>query len=182
MTRSLPAPVLLFLLVSACTDRDAPRPVPVPDASDATRPLSSHGAPPPAPAAPAVDPVDPVDPAEPGISDLARLARYVYRTMRGHEDVCPFANPLQDRLHYALEVEVKGGRMTRVGLGHVGHGPEGSDQVHAIPEAAWPRELTAYAACIEPHLKTVVMAPAPADGTYEPVYTFTGSPGGQAAH
>jgi hypothetical protein len=178
MTR-LSLALLPLLALAACTDRDAPRPVPVPDASDASGPLSSHGAPPPPAAAPAVAPVDP---AEPGITDLARLARYVYRTMQGHDDVCHFANPLQDRLHFAFEVEVKAGRMTRVGLGQVGHGPDGSDQVHAMPQAAWPRELTAYAACIEPHLKTVVMAPSPADGTYEPIYTFTGNPAGRSAH
>jgi hypothetical protein len=183
MKRSLLALALLPGLL-ACTDRDAPRPVPVPDrdpAADATRPLSSRESLPPAATA-AAPAVDPDDPAEPGISDLARLARYVFKAMQGHDDVCPFGNPLSDRLHFAFEIEVKAGRMTRVGLGHVGHGPEGSDQTHPIPPAQWPRELTGYVSCLEPHLKTLVMAPSPADGTYEPVYTFSGSPTGQAAH
>ncbi len=102
--------------------------------------------------------------------------------MQRHGEVCPFGNPLRDRLHFAFEIEVNAGRMTRVGLGHVGHGPEAGDEIHPIPQAQWPRELTAYATCLEPHLKAVVMAPSPADGTYEPVYSFTGNPAGQAAH
>ena len=44
--------------------------------------------------------------------------------MQRHEEVCPFDNPFRDRLHFALEIEVKGGRMARVGLGHVGLEPE----------------------------------------------------------
>ena len=102
--------------------------------------------------------------------------------MQRHDEVCPFDNPFRDRLHFAFEIDVKAGRMTRVGLGHVGHGAEAGGERHDIPEAQWPRELTAYAACLEPHLKAVVMAPSPADGTYEPVYTFSGNPAGQAAH
>jgi hypothetical protein len=69
-----------------------------------------------------------------------------------------------------------------VALGHVGHAAEAGGEGHPIPEAQWPRELTGYRACLEPHLKAVLMAPAPADGTYEPVYTFSGNPAGQAAH
>ena len=176
MTRSSLA-VVLCLLAAGCTDRDAPRPVPVPDqerAADATRPLSSREAIPPAAPGSAVDPDDP---AEPGIPDLARLARYVYKTMQRHEEVCPFENPFRDQLHFALEIEVKKGRMTRVGLGHVGLESEAAGRAGRSPEAQWPRELTAYAACLAPHLQTVAMAPSPADGTYEPVYSF----GGQAA-
>jgi hypothetical protein len=184
MTRSpLAAALVLLLLAAGCTDRDAPRPVPVPDrdVADGSRPLSSREAlPPPAPAPGAA--VDPDDPAEPGIPDLARLARYVYKTMQRHDEVCPFDNPFRDRLHFAFEIDVKGGRMTRVGLGHVGHAADAGGEGHPIPEAQWPRELTGYRACLEPHLKAVVMAPSPADGTYEPVYTFSGNPAGQAAH
>jgi len=169
--------LVLLLLAAACTDRDAPRPVPVPDqerAADATRPLSSRESmPPPAPGAA----VDPDDPAEPGIPDLARLARYVFKTMQRHEEVCPFENPFRDQLHFALEIEVKAGRMTRVGLGHVGLEPETAGEAKTLAQAQWPRELTAYAACLAPHLQTVAMAPSPADGAYEPVYSF----GGQAA-
>ena len=144
---------LLLLAAVACTDRDAPRPVPVPDqqaAADETRPLSSHEAPPAAavaPAAPAAA-VDPDDPAEPGIPDLARLARYVFRAMQRHDEVCPFDNPFRDRLHFALETEVKAGRMTRLGLGHVGLEPAVGGEARTLTEAQWPRELTAYAACV----------------------------------
>lgn len=168
----------LLLLAAACTDRDAPRPVPVPTADPAagTRPLSGRESLPP-PAA------DPNDPAEPGIPDLARLARYVFRVMQRHEDVCPVLNPFQDRLHFALEIDVKGGRMTRVALGQVAHGGEaGGEGAHAVPDAQRPRELVAYAACLAPHLESVVMEPSPADGTYEPVYSFSGNPSGRAAH
>jgi len=162
-----------LLLALACSERDAPRPVPVPDA---TRPLSSREAP-----APPVAAVDPDDPAEPGISDLARLARYVFKTMQRHEDVCPFGNPLRDRLHFALAIEVKGGRMARVGLGHVGVGPDGPGSSRALAEAQWPRELTGYVACLAPHLQAVAMSPSPADGSYEPEYSFGGWAGGRAA-
>jgi hypothetical protein len=169
--------LVLLLLAAACTDRDAPRPVPVPDqepAADAVRPLSSRESiPPPAPGAA----VDPDDPAEPGIPDLARLARYVFKTMQRHEEVCPFENPFREQLHFALEVEVKAERMTRVSLGHVGLEAEAAGKARTLAEAQWPRELTAYAACLAPHLQTVTMAPSPADGAYEPVYSF----GGQAA-
>jgi hypothetical protein len=179
MTRSRLA-LVLCVLAAGCTDRDAPRPVPVPDrdVADGSRPLSSRdGAPPPA-VAPAAA-VDPDDPAEPGIPDLARLARYVFKTMQRHEEVCPFDNPFRDRLHFALEIEVAAGRMTRVGLGHVGLEPETAGEAKALAEAQWPPELTAYAACLAPHLRAVAMAPSPADGSYEPVYSFGGQPTGR---
>jgi len=182
MTRSLLALVLL-LLAAACSDRDAPRPVPVPDrdpAADATRPLSSREAVPPPAAAPAAG-VDPDDPAEPGIPDLARLARYVFKTMQRHEEVCPFENPFRDPLHFALEIEVKGGRMTRVGLGHVGLEPATGTEARTLAAAQWPPELTAYVACLAPHLQAVAMAPSPADGGYEPVYSFGGRAAGRPA-
>ena len=174
--------VALLLLAAACTDRDAPRPVPVPDrdpAADATRPLSSRESIPPV-AAPGPA-VDPDDPTEPGISDLARLARYVFRTMQRHDEVCPFENPFRDRLHFALEIEVKTGQMTRVGLGHVGLQPETAGEAKALAEAKWPRELTTYVACLAPHLQAVAMTPSPADGSYEPGYTFGGRAAGRAA-
>jgi hypothetical protein len=176
----------LLLAAAACTDRDAPRPVPVPDqdAADAARPLSSRESLPPstgAAAAPATAAVDPDDPAEPGIPDLARLARYVFKTMQRHEEGCPFENPYRDRLHFALEIEVKAGRMARVGLGHVGLEPEAAGEARALGEAQWPRELTAYAACLAPHLQVVTMVPSPADGAYEPVYSFGGRAAGRPA-
>ena len=180
MLRSCFALVLL-LLVTACTDRDPPRPVPVPDpAIDPTRPLSSREGIPPPPFAPAAA-VDPDDPAEPGIPDLARLARYVFKTMQRHDGVCPFENPFHDRLHVALEVEVKAGRMARVGLGHVGLEPVAGGEARTLADAQWPRELTAYVACLAPHLKAVVMSPSPAEGPYEPVYSFRVNPTGRAA-
>ena len=169
----------LLFLAAACTDRDAPRPVPVPDRdpADLARPLSSRETLPPASAAAAAP--DPNDPAEPGIPDLARLARYVYRTMQRHEDVCPFDNPFRDRLHFAVGIEVKDGRMTRVGLGHVGLEPEAAGEPREVAEGRWPRELEAYVACLAPHLQAVTMAPSPADGGYEPVYTFSANPAGR---
>jgi len=158
---------LLLLVAVSCTDRDAPKPVPVPD--EGTRA-----------AAPSTT-VDPDDPAEPGIGDLARLARYVFKTMQRHEEVCPFANPFRDRLHFALTVEVKGGRMTRVALGHVGVEPAGASEARPLAAAQWPRELTGYVTCLAPHLQAVAMDPAPADGPYEPVYAFGGREDGRPA-
>ena len=153
-------PILALLTTLACTDRDAPKPVPVPDQRAAA---------------------DPDDPAEPGIPDLARLARYVFKTMQRHEEACPFDNPFRDRLHFALGVEVKAGRMTRVGLGHVGFEPVAGGEERTLTEAQWPRELTAYVACLAPHLQAVAMAPSPADGSYEPAYAFGGRADGRAA-
>jgi hypothetical protein len=179
--------LVLLLAAVACTDRDAPRPVPVPDqqaGADGTRPLSSREAPAPAaaaPASPATAAVDPDDPAEPGIPDLARLARYVFRAMQQHDEVCPFDNPFRDRLHFALETEVKAGRMTRLRLGHVGLEPAAGGEARTLTEAQWPRELTAYVACLAPHLQAVAMAPSPADGVYEPVYSFRGQAAGRPA-
>jgi hypothetical protein len=178
--RPLPLALVLATLLAApaCSDRDAPRPVPVPGATpDALRPLSSREAIPPAPSAA----VDPDDPAEPGISDLARLARYVFKAMQRHEEVCPFGNPFRERLHFALAIDVKGGRITRVGLGRVGVEPEARGSVRPLAEAQWPRELTGYVACLAPHLLAVAMAPAPADGSYEPEYSFSGWAAGRAA-
>jgi len=175
MTRGL-LPALLALAAAACSDRDAPRPVPVPnrDVADGSRPLSGRETlPPPA--------VDPDDPAETGISDLARLARYVFKTMQRHEQVCPFENSFRDRLHFALEIEVKAGRMTRVGLVHVGLEPETAGEAKTLAQSQWPRELTAYAGCLVPHLQAVAMAPSPADGSYEPVYSFGGRAAGRPA-
>jgi hypothetical protein len=181
MTRR-PLPLLGLLAAVACTDRDAPRPVPVPDqqAAGDTRPLTSRESIPPA-GAPSPVVSDPDDPAEPGISDLARLARYVFRTMQQHEEVCPFDNPFRDQLHFALAIEVKGGRMVHVGLGHVGLEPGGAREARTLAKAQWPRELTAYATCLDPHLRAVAMDPSPADGVYEPVYSFGGQPAGRPA-
>jgi hypothetical protein len=177
---------VLFLalpfLAAACTDRDAPKPVPVPDrdpAADLARPLSSREAIPPASSPLAA--ADPDDPAEPGIPDLARLARYAFRTMQQHGDVCHLDNPFRDRLHFAIELEVKGGRMTRVALGHVGLEPEAAGESRTLAEGQRPREIEAYVACLAPHLQAVTMAPSPADGTYEPVYGFSANPAGRPA-
>jgi len=180
MTRSSLA-VVLCLLAVGCTDRDAPRPVPVPDqerAADATRPLSGRET---LPSSAPGSAVDPDDPAEPGIPDLARLARYVFKTMQRHEEVCPFENPLREPLHFALEIEVKKGRMARVGLGHIGLEAEAAGKARTLAESQWPRELTAYVACLAPHLQAVAMAPSPADGAYEPVYSFGGQAAGRPA-
>jgi hypothetical protein len=185
MTRFLPLLLLLILLLAAgCSDRDAPRPVPVPDqeaAASGTRPPSTGEAPAPANTATAVPAVDPDDPTEPGIPDLARLARYVFKTMQRHEEICPFENPLQEKMHFALEIEVKSGRMTRVGLGHVGLEPETGGEGRTLAGKQVPRELTAYVTCLAPHLGSVAMAPSPADGLYEPVYSFGGQASGRPA-
>ena len=186
MIRRALALLSLLVAVAACTERDAPRPVPVPDrdpVAAATRPLSSREAIPPAasaPVAPAAA-VDPDDPAEPGIPDLARLARYVFKTMQRHEEVCPFGNPFRDRLHFALEVDVEGGRITRVGVGHVGLEPAAGGEARTLGQSQWPRELTGYVVCLAPHLQAVAMAPSPADGSYEPAYSFSASPAGRPA-
>ena len=175
-------PALLVLAVAACTDRDAPRPVPVPDqerAADATRPLSSRESIPPAAPGSAVDPDDP---AEPGIPDLARLARYVFKTMQRHEEVCPFENPFRDRLHFALEIEVKAGPDDARGPGarrpRAGDGGRSEDP---RAERQWPRELTAYATCLAPHLQAVAMAPSPADGSLRAGLQLRGQAAGRPA-
>jgi hypothetical protein len=178
----LRAPTLVTLLLLAACSGEPPRPVtdfasPAPSAS-ALRPLSSRDrseavAGPADAAAP-----DPNDPAEPGIGDLPRLARYVFRVMGSHDEVCPFENPYRDRLRFALDLEVKEGRIVRVVLGHVGLGPE--EQLQSLGPSQWPRELTGYVACLAPHLEAVVMDPAPTDGAYEPAYSFAGRPGGRA--
>jgi hypothetical protein len=145
----------------------------------------AHDAPPPAVAArPAGPPAvaattDPNDPSEPGISDLARLARYVFSTMQRHEDVCPLQNPFRDTLHFAFAIEVAGGRMTRVGLGEVA--VDGSAGKRSLRQAQWPDALVGYVTCLAPHLQGLVMSPAPADGAYEPVYSFGGQPEGKPA-
>ncbi len=168
-------PLLLTACVAlaACSDRDAPRPVndlgTKPPAA-ATRPTAP---PPPATAA------DSNDPAEPGITDLARLARYVFLTMQQHDAVCPLENPFRETLHFAFMIEVKGGRMTRVALSEVA--VQGGSAKRALPKAQRPPEVAGYLACLEPHLKAVAMSPAPADGLYEPAYSFGGQPSGKPA-
>jgi hypothetical protein len=161
------APLPLLLIAISCTDRDAPKPVPVADAGTRV----------PAPS----PPTDPDDPAEPGIGDLPRLARYVFKTMQAHDEVCPFANPFRDRLHFALAVEVKGGRIAQVGLAHVGLEPAGGAEARTLAKPQWPREVTGYVTCLAPHLRAVEMDPAPADGSYEPAYAFGGRQDGRPA-
>jgi hypothetical protein len=119
------------------------------------------------------------DPAEPGIGELPRLARYVFRVMGRHDSICALENPYRDRIHFALDIEVKGGRMTRVGIGHAGL--EGKERMRPLAPSEWPGELTGYVACLTPHLKAVAMDPAPAEGLYEPTYSFAGRPDGRRA-
>jgi hypothetical protein len=176
------AALIAVSALAACSGSPPPPPVPVASATPAPaggplRPLSSRDTG-PAVAAPA-EPVDQVDPAEPGISDLARTARYVFRVMRTHEDVCAFANPYDERIHFALAVEVKSGRFTRIGLGHAGTGEP--PQERTLSQGELPPELAGYVACLEPHLRELVMSPAPADGVYEPIYQHPGRPGGRRA-
>ena len=168
-------PMLLVACVAlaACSDRDAPRPV-----NDLGNPRPAATVPPLAPP-PAAPSADPNDPAEPGITDLARLARYVFLTMQQHEAVCPIENPFRETLHFAFMIEVKGGRMTRVALSDVA--VQDKDAKRPLPLAQRPPEVAGYLACLEPHLKAVAMSPAPADGLYEPAYSFGGQPAGKPA-
>jgi hypothetical protein len=159
--------LLPLLLAASCTDRDAPKPVPV--SHEGTR------------AAAPSPPAGPDDPAEPGIGDLPRLARYVFTAMQAHEEVCPFDNPFRERVHFALAIDVEGGRITRVGLEHVGVEPADGTAARTLAKAHWPRELAAYVACLGPHLEAVEMNPAPADGSYEPAYAFSGREDGRPA-
>jgi hypothetical protein len=101
--------------------------------------------------------------------------------MQRHEEACPFDNPFRDRLHFALEIEVRGGRMTRVGLGHVGVEPAGANEARTLSRAQWPRELESYVTCLAPVLQALTMVPSPGDGSYEPVYSFGGREGGRPA-
>jgi hypothetical protein len=82
-------------------------------------------------------------------------------------------------MQFTLDVDVTQGRMTRVALGHVALERHGS--AHALAAARWPRELVDYVACLTPHLTAVGMDPAPADGSYEPAYSFEGRPAGRPA-
>jgi len=170
MTRPC-VPLALVVALAACSDREAPRPV-------------TERASPAAPAGSAAEPrvaatADPNDPAEPEIPDLARLARYVFRTMQLHEDACPLENPFRETLHFAFMVEARGGRMTRVALSEVAVQDEGGRRL--LTKAQRPPEVAGYLACLEPHLKAVAMSPAPADGLYEPAYSFGGQAGGRPA-
>lgn len=165
--------VAVAVALAGCADRDAPRP-----GTDLSSPAPGTASRPPG--QPAVSPTaDPNDPAEPGISDLPRLARYVFRTMQRHEEVCPLQNPFRETLHFAFMIEVKGGRMTRIALSEVAVQDGGAKR--ALSKAQRPPEVAGYLACLEPHLKAVVMSPAPADGLYEPAYSFVGQPSGKPA-
>lgn len=162
-----------ILALAACSDRDAPRPV-----NDLGSPAPAAPARPAAPP-PVAGTADANDPAEPGISDLARLARYVFRTMGRHEEVCPLENPFRETLHFAFMIEVANGRMSRVALSEVA--VQGKGAKRPLSKAQRPPEVAAYLACLEPHLKAVAMSPAPADGLYEPAYSFGGRPSGKPA-
>jgi hypothetical protein len=172
--------LLPLLLLVACGG-EPPPPVsgfatPAPSTSE-LRPWSSREQPGAAAEQDTTVTPDPNDPAEPGIGDLPRLARYVFRVMGSHGEVCDFENPFRDPVHFALDVEVRQGRIVRVGLGHAGLEEQGSVQPLAPSEL--PKELTEYVACLAPHLEAVEMDPAPADGSYEPAYSFGGQPAGK---
>ena len=172
----LPVSLALVALV-ACRDPDAPRPVSElesPPAEGApVRPLTTRDDPatdarPVATSRP-VPPGAP-DPAESAISDLARLARYVFREMRSSDVACSFVNPLHDPVSFAFHIEVSGGRMTTAHLAWVG--TRVGEEIRPLP--AVPPELTAYAECLRPVLEAVRMDPAPADGVYQPEYSYPG--------
>jgi hypothetical protein len=169
--------LLLVLALGACRDPDAPRPVtdlpPPPPDNVPVRPLSSRDdratdARPVATARPLPSGVP--DPAEPGIPDLARLARYVFREIRAGERACSFTNPLRDDVSFAFHIEVRGGRMTTVHLAWVG--TRVGQEIRPLPAA--PPELVSYAGCLAPLLEAVRMDPAPADGVYQPEYSYPG--------
>jgi hypothetical protein len=156
---------VLTLGLGGCGDRS------VPDRASG-RPTAA-----PAASAETTAPADPDDPAEPGITDLARLARYVFRAMQEHEAVCSLENPFRDKLSFAFAIDVAGGRITRVGVAEAAiEAPLGR---LALLKRQWPPELPAYVACLAPHLQAIVMDPAPADGAYQPFYSYAGRPGGQ---
>jgi len=181
----LTVPLTLVALV-ACRDPDAPRPVdvfPSPSSESAgERPLSTRDDPsrdvrpvaPTPPAAPALSPGMP-DPTEPGIPDLARLARYVFREMHAARDACPFVNPLRDPIGFALHIESRGGRIREVHLAWAA--VQHAGDAHRLQPP--PRELSTWLECLTPRLRAVVMDPAPADGPYQPEYSYPGQPGGR---
>jgi len=117
-----------------------------------------------------IDPTGAPDPAEPGLPDLVRLARYVFREMRRQQAVCSLSNPFPDSLSFVLVTEVKGGRIVGVRLGKAVL--ERGQEELPLPGGIPPNELVAYVDCLQPLLGAVEMAPAPADGTYEPVYSY----------
>jgi len=172
----------------ACTDRDAPRPVPAFEggSGDGSGPMASHPTaappdvravmetPPPAPAVGAL-PAGLPDPAEAGISDLARLARYVFREMQRHEQACALTNPFHDTLAFTIEIEVKGGRIVSARVGEAAL--ERSGERVPVPGGTPPAELVAYVGCLRPVLEGIPMAPAPADGVYRPEYAYPGHAG-----
>lgn len=144
--------------------------------SDAPRPASGRASPSPAASAAAAV-ADPNDPAEPGLSDLARLARYVFRAMQRHEAACRFDNPFRDKLSFAFTIEVARGRMIRTRLARAAiEAPIGT---LSLLKTQWPPELPAYVTCLASHLESIVMDPPPADGTYEPLYSYAGHPDGK---
>lgn len=163
---SATAALLLLAALWGCGGRDAARPVPEADVGVATTPP---------PELLGIEPAGAPDPTEPGIPDLARLARYVFREMRRQQAGCSLSNPFHDSLSFALVTEVKGGRIVgaRLGKAVLERGPEELPLPGGIP----PADLVAYVDCLEPQLKAVEMAPAPADGIYEPVYSYPGHAG-----
>ena len=190
--RPLATVLLLLVALVACRDPDAPRPVsvlptPTPGGGAASsgltgsRPLSTRDdpgrdvrpvapTPPPPPTAAAALPSGAPDPAEAGIPDLARVARYVFREMRTGQHVCSFTNPLRDPISFAFHIEARGGRMTEVHLAWAG--VRHADDMHRLQPP--PPELGAYVQCLAPRLQAVVMDPAPADGAYQPEYSYPG--------
>jgi hypothetical protein len=114
------------------------------------------------------------DPTEPNLPDLVRVARYTFRVIRTTQGLCSFQNPLTDQLAYTLEIEVRGGRVTRSAL--VGARVEHPAAPLPLPEASWPQALVDYVACLGPHLEAMSMMPAPTDGVYRPDYVAQGSP------
>jgi hypothetical protein len=175
-SRFRPAILLSVVALAACRDPDAPRLVreleSPPPRGTSLRPLTTDDerAAGTRPGARRPPPPGLPDPTEPGISDLARLARYVYREMRAGEGVCPFSNPLHDPLSFAFHIEVDAGRMTQTHLAWAGVRAGG--EIRRLESV--PPELTAYVGCLGSRLETVRMDPAPADGTYQPEYSYPG--------
>lgn len=133
--------------------------------------LGGAAARPPAPegrAAQATLPEGLPDPAEPGLPDLQRVARHVFAEMHRVAGQCDLRNPFEERLGYAVEVEVRGGAIARAALTDARLERAGS--TIPLTRDAWPEPLERFAGCFVPHLEGLVLDPPPADGVYRPDY------------
>jgi hypothetical protein len=108
---------------------------------------------------------DSLDPRARGLPDLARISRYVFREMQLRQEECGLAAPLETAVDYAIGVEVAGGTVASAQLAAVEVTVAGVKL--PLSKEQWPPELARRIACLEPHLRKMSMAPAPADGRYQ---------------